>query len=148
MRCCGVYLEIPASQFGRPEPVQTRSSWLVAIAISACAGQLMSPLHAQTERDPQLPASPGAETSSEPTGHEPLPKCMARWYVDSHITKQEWLQACERADADEPNYNVDYARCLADWDPETHMTKREWHRSCASAVKEDPGAFGDRGRQR
>jgi hypothetical protein len=73
---------------------------------------------------------------------------MARWYVDSHITKQEWLQACERADADEPDYNVDYARCLADWDPETHMTKREWHRSCASAVREDPGAFGDRRGQR
>src|SRR5262249_50612942 len=100
-------------QFRRPEPVQFPSSWLVAITISACAGQLMSPLQAQTEEDPRPPASPGADTSSEPTGREALPKCMARWYVDSDITKEEWLQACEHAEADEPSYNVDYARCLA-----------------------------------
>src|SRR5690242_19047747 len=99
----------------------------------------MSPLHAQTDRDQQQRASP--HEASTPTEPQPLQKCMARWYVDSHMTKQEWLQACERADAQEPNYNVDYARCLADWDAETHMSKSEWHRSCASAVKEDPGAF-------
>jgi len=66
---------------------------------------------------------------------------MARWYTDTHVTKQEWLEACESVKAEEPNYNVDYARCLADWDPGTQMTKPEWHRSCASAVKEQPGAF-------
>jgi hypothetical protein len=102
--------------------------WFLAIAISACAG-LMAPLHAE----------PSEEPSKELTA--PLPKCMARWYDDSQITKQEWLQACESVGADESNYNVDYARCLADWDPETHMTKREWHMSCTEVVKEDPGAF-------
>jgi len=126
--------------------MQIRPSRLFVITISACAVQLMSPLHAQVERAPQPVASPDEGTSSEPT--EPLPKCMARWYVDSHISKQEWLKACEGAEAEEPNYNVDYARCLADWDPETHMTKREWHTSCASVVKEDPGAFEDLRRQR
>ena len=124
--------------------MQIRPSWLFAITICACAGHLMSPLHAQ-ERDPQPLASPGEDMGSEPTD---LPNCMARWYVDSHITKQEWLKECERSGTEEPNYNVDYARCLADWDPQTHMTKREWHRSCASAVKEDPGAFEERQRQR
>jgi hypothetical protein len=121
--------------------VQIRPSWLVAIIIAACTGQLMSPLHGQMERGPQQLASPGEDTSSEQTGLKPLPNCMARWYVDSHMTKQEWLQACKSVKAEEPNYNVDYARCLADWDPQTHMTKREWHKSCASAVKEEPGAF-------
>jgi hypothetical protein len=128
--------------------VQIRPSWLFAITISVCTGQMMLPLRAQIAEVPQLAASPGEDTSGQPPEPEPLPKCMARWYVDSHITKQDWLQACERAEADEPSYNVDYARCLADWDPETHMTKREWHRSCASAVKEDPGAFEERQRQR
>jgi hypothetical protein len=113
-------------------------SWLIAITISACAGQLMSPLHAQTERRQQPVARSAGDTGNERT--EPLPKCMARWYVDSHLTKQEWLRACEHAEAEEPTFNVDYARCLADWDPQTHMAKR----SCASAVKEDPGAFAGR----
>jgi len=118
-------------------------SWLFAITICVCAA-LMSPLHAQTDRGLQQRAGP--TDGSAPVEPKPLPKCMAKWYVDSHMTKQEWLQACERADTEEPNYNVDYARCLADWDPETHMSKDEWHRSCASAVKEDPGAFEERPR--
>ena len=117
-----------------------RPSLLLALTISACTGQLISPLHAQMEKSPQQLASPSNDTN-EPTEHRPIPKCMAQWYVDTQMTKQEWLQACERAQAEEPNYNIDYARCLADWDPQTHMTKSEWHRSCASAVKEDPGAF-------
>jgi hypothetical protein len=121
--------------------VQLSASWLFAITISACTGQLISPLHAQIERDPQTLVSPDKDTASAPPEPKPLPNCMARWYVDSHITKQEWLTACEHAGVEEPNYNVDYARCLADWDPQTHMTKSEWHRSCASVVKEDPGAF-------
>jgi|SRR5262245_4551552 len=121
-----------------------RKSWRIAITIFACAGQFMSPLHAQTERSQQPVTSPGGETSNERT--KPLPKCMAQWYVDSHMTKQEWLRACERGEAEEPTFNVDYARCLADWDPQTHMTKSEWHRSCADAVTEDPGAFEDRRR--
>jgi hypothetical protein len=128
--------------------MQMPASLLCAITISLCTGQLMSPLHAQIERSPQPVTNPGEDTLSEPTEPEPLPKCMARWYDDSHITKQEWLTACEHAGVEEPNYNVDYARCLADWDPDTHMTKREWHRSCASVVKEDPGAFEDRLRNR
>jgi hypothetical protein len=94
---------------------------IFAIIVSAYAGQYIAPLGAESEK--------------------PLPKCMAQWYVDSHTTKEEWLRACQQADAADPNYNVDYARCLADWDPTTHMTKREWHRSCANVVKEDPGAF-------
>ena len=109
--------------------MQMRASWLFAITIFACTGQPISPLHAQKD-DPQTP-----------TEQLPLPKCMARWYADSHVTKQEWLQACESAGAEDPNFNVDYARCLADWDPETHMTKSEWHRSCKEVVVEDPGAF-------
>jgi hypothetical protein len=125
--------------------VQIPASWLFAITICAYTGQLICPLHAQIERDPQTLVSPGEDTSSELTENKPLPKCMARWF-DSHMTKQEWLTACEHAGAEEPNYNVDYARCLADWDPETHMTKREWHRSCASVVREDPGAFEERQR--
>jgi hypothetical protein len=120
--------------------VQIHPSWLLALTISACMGQLMSPLHAQMERGQQQPTSPDKDTT-EPTEHPPIPKCMAQWYVDSHMTKQQWLEACERTQAEESNYDVNYARCLADWDPQTHMTKGEWHRSCASAVKEDPGAF-------
>jgi len=126
------------AQFGRLELVQIRPSCLFAITIwLPCLGQCVSPLHAQTEGGSQ----PIASRSSETIEQRALPKCMERWFVDSHITKQEWLQACEGADAKEPSYNVDYARCLADWDPETHMTKSEWHESCARAVKEDPGAF-------
>jgi hypothetical protein len=117
--------------------MQIRPSWLFVLTVSACASQLMSALHAQIEEGPQVVASQGEH--GEQT--EPLPNCMARWYADSHITKEEWLQACENEGVEEPNYNVDYARCLSDWDPETHMTKREWHMSCADVVKEDPGAF-------
>jgi hypothetical protein len=95
---------------GEGYTVQIRSSWLFAITISAYTGQLMSPLHAQSERGPLPPASPGESTSSDPTEHDPLPKCMARWYVDTHTTKQEWLQACERAQAEEPNYNENEVR--------------------------------------
>ena len=103
----------------------------LAITTSACAVLFMAHLDA---------ASGGGEDSSrEPT--PALPQCMARWYADSHVTKQEWLAACESVKAEDPNFNVDYARCLADWDPETHMTKREWHMSCADVVLEDPGAF-------
>ena len=123
--------------------MQMPASWFFAITISACAGQLLSPLHAQTEKGPQALISQGDDRNSEPTEDEPLrklPQCMAQWYGGSK-TKQEWLQACERAEAEEPNYNADYARCLADWDPETHMTQREWHRSCADVVQEEPGAF-------
>jgi hypothetical protein len=119
-----------------------QTSWLFAITICACAGQLLTPLHAQTEKSPQVRTSQGDDKNSEPAEYEPLrklPQCMAQWYGDRK-TKQEWLQACERAEAD-PNYNVDYARCLADWDPETHMTQREWHRSCADVVLEEPDAF-------
>jgi len=127
----------------RLESVQMPATWFFAITISACAGQLLSPLHAQTEKGPQALTSQRDDTNGELTEDEPLrklPQCMAQWYGDSK-TKREWLQACERADAEEPNYNADYARCLADWDPETHMTKREWHRSCADVVHEEPGAF-------
>jgi hypothetical protein len=87
----------------------------------ACIGQFIAPLYAEAEKL--------------------LPKCMAQWYADDHLMKQEWLRTCEQTDAEDTNYNVDYARCLADWDPETHMTKRKWHQSCASVVKEDPGPF-------
>jgi hypothetical protein len=107
--------------------------WLLAITISACAGQFVAPLHAQSGESSSEDSSKGRTA--------PLPKCMARWYADSHVTKQQWLQSCESVAAEEPNYDVDYARCLADWDPETHMTKREWHMSCSDVVKEDPGAF-------
>jgi hypothetical protein len=107
--------------------------WLLATIIAACAGVFVAPLHAQSSKA----SSEGSSRELTP----PLPKCMDRWYADSHVTKQQWLQACESVTADEPDYNVDYARCLADWDPETHMTKREWHMSCSDVVKEDPGAF-------
>ena len=117
-----------------------QTSWLFAITIFACTGQPISPLHAQMD-DPQNLVSSGKDTGSEPTEDLALPKCMARWYADSHVTKQEWLQTCESAGAEDPNFNVDYARCLADWDPETHITKSEWHRSCKEVVVEDPGAF-------
>jgi len=114
--------------------------WFLAITISACIGLFMAPLHAVSSE------GSSEDSSREPT--PPLPKCMARWYDDTHVTKQEWLQACESVVAEEPNFKVDYARCLADWDPETQMTKREWHISCAEVVKEQPGAFeaapGDR----
>ena len=102
--------------------------WICAITLTACAGQFITPLRAETRK--------------------PLPKCMAQWYADNHTTKDEWLRACQQADAGDPNYNVDYARCLADWDPATHMTKREWHMSCANVVKEDPGAFQPASRKR
>jgi hypothetical protein len=117
--------------------VRMQASCLFAITIFACIGQPISPLHAQMD-------DPG----SEPTEHLPLPKCMAQWYADGHVTKQEWLQACESAAEEDPNYNVDYARCLADWDPETHMTQREWHRSCKEVVVDDPGAFEAAPRER
>jgi hypothetical protein len=103
--------------------------WFLVITISACAGPIMTPVHAE----------PSEGSSGEPT--PALPKCMAGWYADSHTNKQEWRQACESVAAEEPNFNVDYARCLADWDPETQMTKREWHMSCARVVKSQPGAF-------
>jgi len=107
--------------------------WFLAITISACTGLFMAQLHAASGEDSREDSSKGPASA--------LPKCMARWYADSHVTKQEWLEACESVKAEDPNFNVDYARCLADWDPETHMTKREWHMSCANVVKEDPGAF-------
>jgi hypothetical protein len=131
------------AKFGDLKPVQIPASWFFAITISACAGQLLLPLHAQTEKGPQALVSQSDDTNSEPTEPEPLrklPQCMAQWYSDSK-TKQEWLRACERAEAEEASYNADYARCLADWDPETHMTKREWHRSCTDVVHEQPSAF-------
>ena len=103
--------------------------WFLAITFSACTGLFMAHLHAESGE--------GSREDSTPA----LPNCMARWYADSHVKKQEWLEACESVMAEDPNFNVDYARCLADWDPETHMTKREWHMSCADVVKEDPGAF-------
>jgi hypothetical protein len=102
--------------------MQNRPSWLFALTVAACAGQLVSPLHAQGERGPQVAASQAEH--SEAT--EPLPNCMASWYADGRITKAEWLEACEHEGAEAPNYNVDSARCLSDWNPETHMTKREW----------------------
>jgi hypothetical protein len=108
-------------------------AWLLAVTIFACTARFIAPLHAESSEGSMEDPSMGPTPS--------LPKCMTRWYVDSHITKQEWRQACENAGAEEPNYNLDYARCLADWDPETHMTKREWHMSCTDVVKEDPGAF-------
>ena len=116
--------------------MQIRPSWLLALTISACMSQLISPLHAQTERSSQQLA----KDTTGPTEHLPLPKCMSQWYYN-HLTTQEWLQACEHAYAEEPNYNAAYARCLADWDPQTQMTKSEWHKSCASVVKQEPGAF-------
>ena len=115
------------------DPAMRITPRFLAITISTCAGLFMAPLHAESSE------GSSEDSSSEPT--PPLPSCLARWYTDSHVTKQEWLQRCDSAAADEPNYNVDYARCIADWDPETHMTKREWHRSCTDVVKEDPGAF-------
>jgi hypothetical protein len=139
---------LPAREFAATASIweletrQIRPAWLFAITISACAGQFMPPSQAQMEGGPQLVTSRGEH--SDPT--EPLPNCMARWYADSHITKQEWLQACEHAGLEDPNYNVDYARCLSDWDPETHISKREWHKSGADVVKEDPGAFEEKRR--